>query len=193
MTRAARTRPHDPRRIDVPAFAAEAAELAGTWPLSTLQRLAEAGAPGAAETDTQGVTWQARGEVLAAVGRPPQTWLHLSARARPQLTCQRCLQPVACEIALDTSIRFVPDETTAERLDAEFDYDVLASDRPLDLRELIEDELLLALPLVPRHDACPEPLAADPAQALPAQADDHDAPAEHPFAALAALKPGRKG
>jgi uncharacterized protein len=192
MTRAARTRPHDPRRIDVPAFAAEAAELSGTWPLVALQRLAEAGAPGAAEADAHGVVWHARGEARQPVGRPPQVWLHLAARAEPRLTCQRCLQPVACEVTLDTAIRFVPDEATAERLDAEFDYDVLASDRPLDLRELIEDELLLALPLVPRHEHCPEPLAVDPAEALPAEAGGEPAPA-HPFAALSALKPGPKG
>jgi uncharacterized protein len=191
MTRAARTRPHDPRRLDVAAFAAEGAELTGHWPVDALSRLAEAAAPGMAQTDTQGVAWQARGESITAVGRPPQMWLHLSARARPQLTCQRCLLPVACEIALDTSIRFVPDEATAERLDAESDVDVLASDRPLDLRELIEDELLLALPLVPRHDPCPEPLAADPAEALPG-GGLAEAPAAHPFAALAALKPPPK-
>jgi uncharacterized protein len=30
--------------------------------------------------------------------------------------------------------------------------------RALDLRALVEDELILALPMVPRHDVCPEPL-----------------------------------
>jgi len=52
---------------------------------------------------------------------------------------------------------------------------------------LLEDELLLALPLVPRHDVCPEPLA----RAFRDAADVAEA-AEHPFAALAALKQGSR-
>ena len=60
--------------------------------------------------------------------------------------------------------------------------DVLALTRALDLRELVEDELLLALPIVPRHEVCPEPLPQPADDAAPAE------PAPHPFAALAALK-----
>ncbi len=49
-------------------------------------------------------------------------------------------------------------EEAAAALDAESDDDVLALESSLDLHALVEDELLLALPLVPRHDECPEPL-----------------------------------
>jgi hypothetical protein len=79
--------------------------------------------------------------------------------------------------------RFVAGEDAAAALDAESEDDVLALTPALDLRQLIEDELLLALPIVPRHDHCPEPLPrafADPQGAA--------SPAENPFAALAALK-----
>ena len=60
---------------------------------------------------------------------------------------------------------------------------VLALTPALDLADLIEDELLLALPLVPRHDVCPAPLP------VPDNADvpEEDEPV-NPFAALAALK-----
>jgi uncharacterized protein len=58
---------------------------------------------------------------------------------------------------------------------------VLALERALDLHELVEDELLLVLPMVPRHETCTPPAgAATP----PAPADDAQA-APHPFAALA--------
>jgi uncharacterized protein len=86
-------------------------------------------------------------------------------------------------LALDRWLRFVEDEAQAAELDAELDDDVLALPRWLDLVELIEDELLLALPLVPRHAVCPVP--------LPMALEAETAPAEeapHPFAALAALK-----
>ena len=48
---------------------------------------------------------------------------------------------------------------------------MLALSRALDLRELVEDELLLALPLVPRHEVCPEPAAVStPEPEAPASA-----------------------
>ena len=56
------------------------------------------------------------------------------------------------------SIRFVHGADLAQQLDEESEEDVLALSAALDLRELIEDELILALPLVPRHDVCPQPL-----------------------------------
>ena len=55
-------------------------------------------------------------------------------------------------------IFFVDGEDAAAALDAESEDDVLALTPALDLAELVEDELLLALPLVPRHEQCPEPL-----------------------------------
>jgi uncharacterized protein len=53
----------------------------------------------------------------------------------------------------------------------------------LDLRPLIEDELILALPLVPRHASCPKPL---PMSAGEDDLRDGDE-AEHAFAGLASL------
>jgi len=82
-------------------------------------------------------------------------------------------------------IFFVDGEDAAAALDAESEDDVLASTPALDLAELIEDELLLALPLVPRHDRCPEPLP----RAL-VEDDPQTGPADNPFAVLAALKRG---
>jgi len=70
-------------------------------------------------------------------------------------------------------------------LDADSDVDVLALSRSVDLRELVEDELLLAMPLVPRHEVCPAPLLAPQADVAFEEAEQ-DRP--NPFAALAALK-----
>ncbi len=92
-------------------------------------------------------------------------------------------------VAVDRALRFVRGEDEAARLDEESDDDVLALAGRLDLAELAEDELILALPLVPMHDACPQPLAADMA---PAGADEAAGPARpNPFASLAALR-GRR-
>ena len=107
--------------------------------------------------------------------------MHLFARAAITRECQRCLQPVALDLTVDRWFRFVADEATAAALDADSEDDVLVLSRHFDLAELIEDELLLALPLVPKHEPCP--------QAPTAIVDDADVDvAPHPFAALAALK-----
>ncbi|MDQ2927379.1 MAG: YceD family protein, partial [Pseudomonadota bacterium] len=82
---------------------------------------------------------------------------------------------------------FVEGEDAAAALDAESEDDVLALAPAIDLQSLIEDELLLALPLIPRHDVCPEPLV----QAV--GGDVKPSPEEHPFAALAALKRDTSG
>jgi uncharacterized protein len=181
----ASTRDLDPHRLDVAAFAAAKGELAGVWPAGRLARLAAATlAPpdGSARRD---VAWRVSGErrVLAGAGAQPS--LALEADTEVTLECQRCLQPMRVALQAERRVFFVEGEEAAEALDADSEDDVLALTPALDLSGLVEDELLLALPLVPRHEECPEPLprafAEDPA------AID---PAEHPFAVLASLKRG---
>jgi uncharacterized protein len=178
------SRTHDPVQLDVEAFANDAAEFEGEWPASEFERLRDAMHADAAGEAAQPIRWRARGERRTVRGEPAQIWLHLQASVDAGLECQRCLQLVRTRVEVDRSLRFVAGEDTAAALDADSDEDVLALNRALDLRELIEDELLLALPLVPRHESCPQPLRVpDSVEAL-----EDDAP--HPFAALAALKGG---
>jgi uncharacterized protein len=171
----------DPRHIDLARMAAEAQSLSGRWPLAGMSRLADlhlgAGLP---EVE---IVWSAQAELRPVTGAEPQVWLHLQASTELALCCQRCLGPVSTAVDVDRDFLFVEGETLAAELDADSDDDVLALQRWMDLIELIEDELLLALPLVPRHDACPQPLP-QPVDELEEAAD------EHPFAGLAALKKG---
>lgn len=173
----------DPGRFDVAGFAAAGDELAGHWPLSALGRLSESVL--GSEPEGAAVHWQVQGDLRPVTGSAPQVWLRLSAQASVSMRCQRCLGALAVPLDLDRWIRFVPDAATAEALDAELEDDVLELQRQTDLRELIEDELLLTLPLVPRHEgACPQPLP------MAAGEGDDAAPAAraNPFAALAQLK-----
>ena len=175
------TRAHDPRRLDVAAAAAAVAMLDGRWPLSELARLAD----DAAGTVDEPVEWSARFEQRREHGGAPQVWLHLRAQARVARECQRCLQPVLLALNVDRAFRFMATEDEAAALDAESEDDVLVLSRQFDLRELVEDELLLALPIVPKHEQCPAPW-------LPTGPDrtGDDALPVHPFAALASLKRG---
>lgn len=185
-------RPYDALRLDMAAFIADAAPLSGAWPGADLARLATLQTP-PQDTALADVRWRAQGQRLAAAGNTPQQWLVLQTQATVWLTCQRCLQPFALPLALDQRIRFVRDEAQAEALDAEIEDDVLALSRSFDLRALVEDELLLALPIVPRHVQCPQPLmlglgGLGTGDASPAATPEAVPERAHPFAALQRLK-----
>ena len=174
------------QRLDVKAFAEEAGQLSGADTVGAFERLM-------AETEGRGadqpLAWSAHGELLNPRQVQPEVWLHLQADTVLSLTCQRCLAPVDVPVSVDRSFRFVADETTAESEDEEAEEDVLALSRTFDLPGLIEDELLMELPLVPQHDVCPEPVK------FSAQDADFQEEAErpNPFAALARLKGGPGG
>ena len=171
----------DPLRLDVETFAAERRQLEGRWLLRDLPRIVESMAPDAPPPGPEDVvTWRAAGEQVARAGEP-EAWLQLAATATLMLQCQRCLSPLPVALDVHRRIRFVHGEDAAAQLDASSEDDVLAMTRALDLRALVEDELLLAAPLVPLHDVCPEP--------LPGLGDEDakiDVPS--PFAVLAGLK-----
>ena len=180
-------RHRDPLRLDVEALAKEAGELDGRWPLRGFERLAESAHADARPAEADEVAWRALAELRPVRGGAPEIWLHVTAKAELQLECQRCLQPVATALSAERSFRFVADEATAAEIDADSEDDVLVLTRALNLHELVEDELILALPLVPRHEVCP--------QDVPLEAVDEgfEAAGErpNPFAALAALKKQR--
>lgn len=178
-------RAFDPLRLDVEAACRAGAALDGQWPLAELTRLAAAAHPDAPPGSGEAVLWSARAERRVGTAEGARCWLHLRAHGRLDLVCQRCLGAVPTVLDAQRSFLFIHGETQAAALDAEIEDDVLALTRSLDLRELIEDELLLSMPLVPRHEVCPEPLT-NPAA-------DEGAPDErpNPFAALRGLRRGR--
>jgi uncharacterized protein len=176
-------RAFDPQRLDMAAFALAAGQLDGQWPLQRMPRLLQDALPLSADIPAQTVTWSARGERKAVTGGEAEIRLHLRARTALQLTCQRCLQPMNVPLDVRPSLRFVHSESQAEALDEASDEDVLALTPSLDLLPLVEDELILALPLIPRHEVCPQPLP------MSAGADElaADQDVEHAFAGLASL------
>jgi uncharacterized protein len=176
----------DAHALEVLAFCRHGHSLQGRWPLAAMARLGDSlfANPGDA-----GVDWQVVGSLLPVTGGEAEVWLHLQASATVSLQCQRCLQAMDDAIVVDRRFRFVRTEAEALRLDEESEDDVLVLEPRLDVGTLLEDELILGLPIVPMHPVCPEPLR-------PLHDDTvlEDA-APHPFAALAALrsKPPRDG
>lgn len=176
----------DPLRLDVQVLARRAGTLDGEWPQAAMSRLLASQDALPSDAPAPSVRWQARGELRRMTGGPAEVWLQLQARTEVSLQCQRCLMPLRQALEVQRSFRFVADEAEAERQDEDSDEDVLVLSRSLNLSELVEDELILALPIVPRHEACPQPLpGADPAE--------DTAPLANPFAVLQALRrPGAK-
>lgn len=188
-----------PEKLDVKAFIEAQAQLTGETPVSALSRLASAVSVEADLASLPPVRWQATGRLVPQRVGGPELWLDLEADAELDMECQRCLHPVREHMAVSRSIRFARDEAEAARLDADSDDDVLAISRQFHLLELVEDELIMAQPIVPRHDECPSDivdLMQDETETpVPGGGPTHADPAEsapeakpHPFAALAALK-----
>jgi uncharacterized protein len=173
----------DPHRLDMAGFSLADGRLDGEWPQARLPRLLQDALPLSADSPAPSVIWSACGSRKAVVGGEAEIRLHLQARTAVQLTCQRCLQPMQLQLDVRPSLRFVHGEAQAEALDEDSDEDVLALTPALDLLPLIEDELILALPLVPRHETCPQPLPMSAGEEELQEAGD----GEHAFAGLAAL------
>lgn len=176
----------DPRALNLRQFCSQQQSLAGEWPVTALARLSEG--LFAEPTPTQVVQWSVQGSVVPTSASGPEIWLHLLASSSVTLQCQRCLQAMDQPLQVDRRFRFVRTEEEAERLDEVSEDDVMVLGPRLDVVTLMEDELILVLPLVPRHEpVCPNP--------LPRPIDDleEDEPAPNPFAALTALRSGRGG
>lgn len=174
-------------RLDVRAFAQAGASLMAEEPLTQFERLREEMLPSAAE-GVRLLQWQAHGELRpASGGGAPAVWLRLQASASVPLSCQRCLGTVDTLLEVDRWFRFVADEATAALEDDDCEEDVLALEPRPSLHDLLEDELLMALPLVPMHETCPEPVTMQVGDAgIQAQADASER--RNPFAELAKLK-----
>ena len=108
-------------------------------------------------------------------------WLDLAASTRLPMVCQRCLKPVVVDIHAAQKIRFVATEAQAAMEDDDCEEDVLALEPELDVAALLEDELIMGIPIVGTHSVCqaegyqPEPDAVIEAKVSP-------------FAVLASLK-----
>ncbi len=132
-----------------------------------------------------GVSWRLQAEMRAGTGSSPQPWLRTEAEAVLPMVCQRCLEPVESLLVVDRWFRFVADEATASAEDDVSEEDVLVLEPRMDVGALIEDELLMAMPLVPMHGECPVPVpmvVADP------DFEDAEPSRPHPFANLTQAK-----
>lgn len=132
--------------IDGFEFASAGATQEGAWRLRDFPRLRDMLA-----SDHGEVAYALQG-VRDERGRPS---LRISVRGALPLRCQRCLEPMRLEV--DSQALLVLAQTLAEihaePADAQAPDRVVAG-KEMPVRDLIEDELILAVPYAPRHEHC---------------------------------------
>jgi len=154
--------------IDSLEFAREGRRLAGEVPVHALRRVTDVLADSGGTLD-----WVVRGECDA--GQKP--FLVVEVSGELQLECQRCLTALPFSLRIESHLQLVPqgvawpdealEDDSADPIEA-------LTEQPL--LPLIEDEVLLALPIAPCHAACDPPAYEDGSAAV------------SPFATLARLK-----
>jgi uncharacterized protein len=161
--------------IDSLDFARNGQRISGEVPVAKLPRLLDF------LENHQGIlSYTVRG----GIDRDGIPSLDIRVAGNCQLRCQRCLNGMDYAIRLETHL-LLRDQATLDALDCSPDggeeeqFDSILADTHLDVLDLLEDEILLSLPIAPKHEsgAC---------QA----ADGGNVPEEekNPFAALAKFK-----
>lgn len=163
-----------PARIEVSRAAAKGLSLEGQLPLKILNRVA-----GLLSDSSGAVSYR------LSFGGDPRGAVRLQGllTGEVKLTCQRCLKPMDWVFELPLALQLVRSE--AEEAASQEDC-LLVQDDALNPRELIEDELILALPSAPKHGD-PAGCGAVAAQAVAGPAQEPE-PVRRPFAELAKLK-----
>ena len=121
--------------------------------------------------DTTGrVSMQVRGS-LDARERPS---LYVRVTGELRVLCQRCMRPMTVAVEVGQTLAFAEEIEAADGGDAfgsdDLDLDgveVLPMMAHVDLAELIEEEVLLSMPMLPRHAQCDLPGPADTGKPSP--------------------------
>jgi uncharacterized protein len=175
--------------IDAFALAREHELRAGNVSLACLTRLM-ADLPEQSEKEAGLVVWSVQGET-DAVGHG---FLRLHVQTPLTLVCQRCLAPFEYPVASEVVLQLVGKEseldsvavTDEDEIDPGAPEKVLGSHR-FDLLAQVEDELLLCVPYVPKHEYCPDAPSLH-ASTRQDESTENVSARPSPFAVLARLK-----
>ncbi len=157
--------------IDSQDFARNGSEISGVVPVTEMPRLLEV-----LENPQGMLSYTVRGG-LGSRGDP---LLKVSVTGQCQLRCQRCLSAMDYPVHVDACL-MLRDQAGLDALgDDEDECDSILAEAQLDVLNLLEDEILLSLPIAPRHD--------DPGVCQAVGGSNATGEAKNPFAALAKLK-----
>jgi uncharacterized protein len=147
------TAPRRAGHFDAFDLARRGASITGLIDAASLPRVADRLDP---EGGDARIAWRIVG-TADRLGRPA---LEVGIDGAVPLVCQRCLQSFSWTLAQRTLLLLARTEAELARLDGEDEHEVVLGTAPLDAMTLVEDELLLTLPFVPR---CEQPDCASAA------------------------------
>lgn len=139
-------------------------EVVGTLSLSQMPNL---------RTSQNRETGDATVRVAVDQREDGQTVIVGKAEIELELECQRCLNPLVTTISADFELVLVKFERQLSSVSD--DDDAIVCEDSLELAPLIEQELILSLPMIAKHDDC---------QAMYENTADEEADRQHPFANL---------
>lgn len=173
-----------PHHVDALKLCQQRAQVSGAVGLTDLPRVA-------AQLHT--VEGKAQAELVFDVDEQARRTIKGRIQASLQLVCQRCLESITVTVQPELSLALVWNDEQAGNLPRWLDP-VLMEEPELDLYGIVEDELLLAMPLVASHEkgACsPPPVSAVPTDSGKSVGESAEKK-ENPFQVLASLKTAAK-
>ena len=106
----------------------------------------------AARSAGDGVEWSVQTFFDGLAGGEPRLKMNLTLKGQMHLICQRCMQPCLVQIEESRQFVFLANEALADAFPMENDaLEPLVASAQFDLLGTIEDEILLSLPLIPKH------------------------------------------
>jgi uncharacterized protein len=160
--------------LDVDRLSRGETEIAFDVPLAELPRL-RSRIPGIGGSVRGAVRFGRRSRFAVA---------ELSLAGKATLQCQRCMQPMELAVDSTTDVALIFAEADAAEVPEDLEP-VLAREGRVSAGELVEEELLLALPIVPLHEELSECAVPASAPLVADEAPEHVT--QRPFEGLAEL------
>jgi uncharacterized protein len=142
------------------------------------------------------IAWSLHGEQSKRTDGGFESYMTLALNGVAKMICLRCLEIVQIPINVERKFRIAKDEAHAAKLDAEDELvDAIVGSVQYEVLDLVEDEVIMALPFAPKHDVCSAPTFNTGFAAVDAADDngkegvnDEDRQRPNPFRVLAQLK-----
>ncbi|MFK5985401.1 MAG: YceD family protein [Pseudomonadota bacterium] len=144
-----------PQHIDYIRYTDAKNRLQGDFPLSTCMRLAELISPEMGLLIKQKSAIEEHHihiELEFGVDEVANRFVMGSVTCKLLLTCQRCMQPIEHIVAIDLALAFIKKRSDEQDIAGLYDSFYIESSDPVNLFALIEDEIILSLPLIAKHE-----------------------------------------
>jgi len=136
-----------PIEIDPIRLAKSGLILEGTLPISVMPRLSDL-----LQDESGSIDVKVHFDMDKVLGLP---FVSCEFKALLPLICERCSEPMEYQADISTLLAILTNERKVEGLAEQYEPWVISNDEPVILSSMVEDELILAIPLVPKHShAC---------------------------------------